>query len=173
MFFGSPRESAKSPCFEPPKRQSVFLAGTNDSFHALRQERYVEVQQQTELELGGSQIGNYLRGVNRCELVDRLYFDDEAIVDDEVEAGLPDQLPFEQDAHGRLTPEWDLTAAQLPGERLLVHAFQEARSEVPVDLDAGADHLAGTPVCLRAWLPPKGFGVLAVHIRISDRPRLR
>jgi len=50
------------------------------------EQRLTKVDQQTEAEVGQFQVGEQLLCVNWCELFDRLQFNDEAAVDDQVRA---------------------------------------------------------------------------------------
>lgn len=59
---------------------------TRYAFDALLQERDVEVDEETEFQLRQLEVSEELRFVDRPERVDALEFDDQPVVDDEIEA---------------------------------------------------------------------------------------
>lgn len=92
--------------------------------------------------------------------------DDEAVVDEEIHPALPYADPLVADLDGRLADEGDLAETELDGQRLLIDAFQIARSQLPIDLYRSTDHGVGEVVVTRVGL--LGIGGQFPYTPMSD-----
>jgi hypothetical protein len=102
--------------------------------------------------------------VNGQQPVDRLYFHDQNVVDDEVEAIATFELdPLVLEGDGYLALETKPAQRELMSDALFVRRFQQSGPQVPVHLDASPDDLLRYPLCLSVSLCHVPLSVRAVQ----------
>jgi hypothetical protein len=101
--------------------------------------RDVEVDQETQLEPGGAEVGEDLGAVDREIALDRLELDDDLGADDQVGDEFADVLAAVREADGDLGDERDAAEAQLGFECPLIGVLEHAGPEPAMHLDGRAD----------------------------------
>ncbi len=94
------------------------------------QEFGVEIHQQADLEATQTEIGQHLRYMHRQKVLHRLYFEQDGVFHNDigtVAAWQADALVDQRE--GRLPNKCQATLPKLPAKTLLVHLFQQTRSQ--------------------------------------------
>src|SRR5438067_11068311 len=68
------------------KKTTLLRKTVELSLDAVTEQAHVEVDEQSELQLELLQVGNQLRTMDACEAVDCVHFDNNRIVDDQIDA---------------------------------------------------------------------------------------
>jgi len=107
----------------------------------VAEELGVEVDQKPEWESTCAEIGEQLGFVDVGELSDGFEFDDDGVLDEQVDALAFDHGVFVEDGDLDLGLRVDVAEVEFVQQCLLVDGFEQARSEFAVDLDRGTDHI--------------------------------
>jgi hypothetical protein len=125
------------------KKHVRAVARHDETANTFLQDRYVEVYQQPELMSRETQVSQDNGFVNRTEALDRFQFDDDAILDQQIQAESAVEFDrFVHERHGFLLFKADAAEGQFVAKALFVRGFEKARAEELVNLDGGANDLA-------------------------------
>ncbi len=108
----------------------------------------MEVEDQSQLQLGCSQIRQHLREVLTIDGLDRLELHDHAPRDHEIESMLADQYVSVENLLDRLLREGNLSTGKLDNECALVNGLDEAWSQFSMNRDRSADQRVGKSIDL-------------------------
>ncbi len=97
------------------------------------------------------QVRDDLSNVDTRKLLDGLELDDQFAPDQQVDSPFTDAESLVLDGERNLTLEWDVTPAQLDGERFFMNRFGEPRSEDLVHLERGIDDCARPIIKPLVW----------------------
>ena len=104
---------------------------------AVAEQEDVEVHQETDRQTCEPQVGHDLRLVNVEETLDRFQLDEDVALDDEIEpVSAVDADPLVFDEERKLSFEMKAAQGELGAEARFVGRLEEARPEVPMNLDA-------------------------------------
>jgi hypothetical protein len=104
--------------------------------------RDIEVEQEAHGQLRQAQIGQDLRKVNWVDSIHALYFDDQYVFHQQVEAIAAIQgLPTIPDGKRNLALDVKAAISEFPGEACFVGGFQESGSECSVNRNRPTDNL--------------------------------
>lgn len=119
------------------------------------QRRHVEVDEQCDLQTRDAQVGNDLRLVDRLQFGNSFQLDDQGVLNEQVDSVVAvERRALVADSDRELPRVSDVPEFELTTEARFVSALEKPWSEVPMHLDAGADHLFGeTPQILPPRLP--------------------
>ena len=108
--------------------------------------------------------------MNRCQWLDSLELEDDAIGDQQIETTFTNPMTFVIDWDWDLSSIGQISNSQLDAERAFVDRFEKARSKNTMNLHRGRENLRDLSIDLLAGLVefPGGSGVLALHLRVSD-----
>src|SRR5438874_12780466 len=103
-------------------KKNTLLGKTVDlSLDAVTEQAHIEVDEQSELQLELLQVGNQLRTMDACEAVDCLHFDNNRIVDDQIDAVAAIQaVALVNERHRLLSLHRHAATRQLECQRRLV-----------------------------------------------------
>jgi len=96
------------------------------------------------MEIGQFKIGQQLSLMNRCDLLNRLIFDDYGMLHNHI--GPEARINFHvsiMDRHGNFALDNQTVLLKFVGQTSLVSRLQEPRSQSLVDLDGSMDDLFG------------------------------
>jgi hypothetical protein len=103
----------------------------------------VEVHHQSQRDVQELHVAQKLGFVDRMHFLDGFDFDQEAVLDEQVESQFFDEHEaFVINLDLVLLLDGEAAQFQLATQSFFVDAFQQAWTEDAVDFDAGADHLA-------------------------------
>jgi hypothetical protein len=127
------------------------------------QDGHVEVDQQTQRSLHGTQIRDQLSRMDRKKLRDCLQLNDQTVGDEQIEARLPDRVRLVLDCDRNLPFEGQVQPGELHTERLLIDGFGETRAKHTMDLDRRAYDRVGCGVDFLVR-----FNQVGAHLPSSD-----
>lgn len=108
---------------------------------ALFQTNDIEVHQQSYFATTQAKVGQKLRFVYALNVLNRLDFNDELISDNDIRPKSSFQfIPSIDNGYRKLTREGKARLGELEAQAFLVNRFQEAWSELSVDVDCHTDH---------------------------------
>tara|TARA_A100000171_G_scaffold52568_1_gene71627 strand:+ start:2550 stop:3029 length:480 start_codon:yes stop_codon:yes gene_type:complete len=107
----------------------------------VAEELGVEVDEEPQWESTGAEVEEQLGFVDVCQLSDGLEFDDDGVLDEQIDALAFDDGVFVDDGDLDLGLGVDVSEVEFVQQCLLVDGFEQARSEFSVDLDRGTDHI--------------------------------
>jgi hypothetical protein len=94
-----------------------------------------EVYEQSKVQARCPQVGQHLRLENRVEMLHALHFDNDLLLDDEVDLVLTHPMAFVLDGHGNLALERDVLLEEFNRECFLVRCLAQLGSKDPMDRD--------------------------------------
>jgi len=142
------------------------------SAHAVPHHSRMEIQQQTETLVREAQIRKQLNLVNRGKFLDRLYFDDDQVLDQQIDAiRLRKFHAFVNGGQPELPTETQSPQAKLVPQRKLICALKQPRPQMPVYLDRRPDDQGGTLILiqLNPLRPSAPLCVSALKLLLQDR----
>jgi hypothetical protein len=121
-----------------------------ETLQAFHEGQAVEVQEEGLPCRGDEfQVCDYLCGVNRCEVFNAFDFDDDPFVDEKIQTEATVYLDFFVfHWYWNLALYPDSTLQQFVSQTVLVQAFQQPWTKVPVNLDGGTDDCGGDRIPL-------------------------
>jgi len=100
----------------------------------------IEIQEQTRGVSREFQIGDDLRLMDRMEALDSLQFDDDGVLDEQVEnEPAPDRLPLVGESNRMAALGLELVPSQFDEQAFAIHRFQKPRSQYTMDLDRASN----------------------------------
>ena len=90
-------------------------------------------------------------------------FEDQLLLDEQIDSDVSDAMAFVVDVQGELSLEGDRAFGEFDAQGRLIHGFEQPRAQSSVDVDGGSDDSARKPVQVSSGLTPQLVGVLAVH----------
>src|SRR5580704_15018859 len=118
-----------------------------DAFDSVFEERDVEVDQQAEALAGQFEVGQKLCLENRDEVFDRFQFNENAILDEHVQAHVGVEAnSFVDNRHGILCHKSETALAQFVAEANFVNRFGESWSERSMNFERCIDNLPSNGV---------------------------
>ena len=133
------------------------LVVVDDAEDAVFEEIHAEVDEKADLQVHENQVGFDLLGIDGMHLVGGFEFDDDFAVDKKVQPeGVFNGGAFVFEGDGFLAFDGVAAADEFDGQELLVDGFQQAGTELPVQLQRGIQHVLGRGVFVHVvvWRNP-------------------
>src|SRR5665213_95037 len=142
----------------------------DNALDAVSENGRVEVDEQTQEELGRFQVGNHLRGVYRRQLVHGLEFDDKTFLNQKVQEAFTDRLALVGQTDRILRRRRNVAQAKLDLQRFLIRTFKKARPQMAVYLNGCPNDRMSQAIQFHRRLFLGVLGVLAVQLLLSAQP---
>lgn len=153
--------------FEIKSSRSLWEV-VHDSMEAVFQQRFTEVDQESQSKPGQSQLSQNLFAVNRGEFLHRLQFDDNQVLNDNVgPETLIEGETIVIDRDSNLPFGCESRVSQFMHKNHFVNRFEQSRPGLFVDLDSivnndGCDFVLPHQTIVQQSQPNNNLGVLSV-----------
>jgi hypothetical protein len=132
------------------------VLGSNNASNTILEQRFIEVDQKTKMQVHRFEVRNHLRSIERVKAFRCFGVDDETAVDEKIQPAESGGDLFVQYRNAQPPLVWDAPEPELIRKSFFVDRLAESRPENSMYLDRSPDDLARPVINLGVWfhLPP-------------------